>query len=996
MQRIWTPAQPPPDPAEIQVRSPEASIILSVLRRAQRRRPDGRDYYRCLYTKKFGAPPDASVSGNSQSTTDFSQTTVTDTQRSQMSTFNKERCTLRGPLISTEPGWRGTSDSNTNYKNSITNLASQISHQPETPSHFPQSTVTHIDTPMQQNVANVILSSQVTLPSASRHARQSDFSELTNHKVTNTPTVLGPICASTRGNASLYQEDVETDQLQSSQIDLFLSQASTPALGCQMPSPTNLQQDAEEENISDIVGIDLVDTDREGNRKSEECSPPFECSPGHYDNDCKEQSKSLAQSGDADSTATSKHSIESQKTSESLVISSEMKDVKSCIDHKGDKMSQEMKDTTSSTDKQPVQLLLKRDTMSAEPMLEDDGIHTSEQLHSLSLDVKQSEGIKNATVKAPSSFERIEDLSFDIGCFTDSDIMESFPPDMSQVTTDLSSQKTPQSQDKGDISEYLLKEQIQQTSASVAIKEPVIKTNAAEIQTERETTISPCKVNFKVRQPSQAICESGAYENESKCCSEESTQHCSDGRSHAQASGSAIRSKLLLSTSSPASVTTNGANISDASGLNASFSTLPTVYGKRQSTIKEKVTPKSVSPFQTPEHHIQHSKDTPSKEAHTEMLPMQDKRATPGSAIQAKLQLWTKANRSDATPHTRRTSKPGSSSDEPPAKKCLYSLPQANKRTFMAPFKGEGKQTNQGEPKKVKALEVKEIKCTIRDASTMSQNERQQAVTDMLGVGQVSMALVYGDGTSQLREPTTKGIPKDSDNKAVGIAVAFPRPSSGAVQACSGQAKRIRQLQFILFPLNLEEKDYAAYCRETLTQLMASKAIRVCLDAQELILTMISHFSLDLAAVYNWSMVDPKVAGWLLNPDHPPNTFTEVVKMLCKKKSQECDHDADANTLLCQDLSQLLDVMELLRRRLMDCDLLDLYLDVEMKLTPILASRLKPFIITVTVVLCKKLTIPLVFEETPIEHPNEVPLCLVLTNLNTDLELGSNTILGVY
>ncbi|KAI8480110.1 hypothetical protein Bbelb_421500 [Branchiostoma belcheri] len=29
----------PPDPAEIQVRSPEASIILSVLRRAQRRRP---------------------------------------------------------------------------------------------------------------------------------------------------------------------------------------------------------------------------------------------------------------------------------------------------------------------------------------------------------------------------------------------------------------------------------------------------------------------------------------------------------------------------------------------------------------------------------------------------------------------------------------------------------------------------------------------------------------------------------------------------------------------------------------------------------------------------------------------------------------------------------------------------------------------------------------------------------------------------------------------
>ncbi|CAH1258668.1 POLN [Branchiostoma lanceolatum] len=355
------------------------------------------------------------------------------------------------------------------------------------------------------------------------------------------------------------------------------------------------------------------------------------------------------------------------------------------------------------------------------------------------------------------------------------------------------------------------------------------------------------------------------------------------------------------------------------------------VSGNSQSTT-------NFSQTTTPKQHIQHSKDTPSTEAHTEMLPMQDKRATPGSAIQAKLQLWTKANRSDATRNTRRTSKPGSSSDEPPAKKCLYSLPQANKRTFMAPFKGEGKQTNQGEPKKVKALEVKEIKCTIRDASTMSQNERQQAVTDMLGAGQVSMALVYGDGTSQLREPTTKGIPKDSDNKAVGITVAFPRPPSGAVQACSGQAKRIRQLQFIMFPLNLEEKDYATYCRETLTQLMASKAIRVCLDAQELILTMISHFSLDLATVYNWSMVDPKVAGWLLNPDHPPNTFTEVVKMLWKKKGQECQHDADANTLLCQDLSQLLDVMELLRRRLMDCDLLDLYLNVEMKLTPILAS----------------------------------------------------------
>ncbi|KAI8480111.1 hypothetical protein Bbelb_421510 [Branchiostoma belcheri] len=329
----------------------------------------------------------------------------------------------------------------------------------------------------------------------------------------------------------------------------------------------------------------------------------------------------------------------------------------------------------------------------------------------------------------------------------------------------------------------------------------------------------------------------------------------------------------------------------------------------------------------------QSSTATAKQHFHTEPS-MEGKRATPGSAIQMKLQLWTKVNRSDATPHIKRTSKPSTSSEEPPAKRQLYSAPapHINKRTFIAPFKGEGKQ-----PKKEKTQQAKETKCTMIDVSRISQCERQQAVTDMLGVREVSMALVYGDGTSQLREPTTKGIPKDSDNKAVGIAVAFPRPSSGAVQACSGQAKRIRQLQLIMFPLNMEEQDYTTYCREMLTQLMTSKVSKVCLDAQEVILTMISHFSLDITSVYNWSMVDPKVAGWLLNPDHPPNTFTEVVKMQWKDNHQECDQDADATTLLCQDLSQLLDVMELLRRRLMDCDLLDLYLNVEMKLTPILA-----------------------------------------------------------
>ncbi|KAI8485939.1 hypothetical protein Bbelb_362600 [Branchiostoma belcheri] len=355
-------------------------------------------------------------------------------------------------------------------------------------------------------------------------------------------------------------------------------------------------------------------------------------------------------------------------------------------------------------------------------------------------------------------------------------------------------------------------------------------------------------------------------------------------------------------------------------------------FGKRQD--KEKVTPKSVSLTETPKQHNQRCKNKLSTDIHTEPS-MEGKRATPGSAIQTKLQLWTKADRSDATPHIKRTSKPSTSSEEPPAKRQLYSTsaPHINKRTFIAPFKGEGKQ-----PKKEKTQQAKETKCTMIDVSRISQCERQQAVTDMLGVREVSMALVYGDSTSQLREPTTKGIPKDSDNKAVGIAVAFPRPSSGAVQACSGQAKRIRQLQFMMFPVNMEEQDYTTYCREMLTQLMTSKVSKVCLDAQELILTMISHFSLDITSVYNWSMVDPKVAGWLLNPDHPPNTFTEVVKMLWKDNHQECDQDADATTLLCQDLSQLLDAMELLRRRLMDCDLLDLYLNVEMKLTPILAG----------------------------------------------------------
>ncbi|XP_019631986.1 PREDICTED: uncharacterized protein LOC109475667 isoform X2 [Branchiostoma belcheri] len=941
MQRIWTPAQSPPDPAEIQVRCPEASIILSVLRRAQRRRPDGRDYYRCLYTKKFGAPPDASVSGSSQSTTDFSQATGT-----QMSTL-MERCTSHGPLISTEPSWKGIgySDTKHNITAMSSALSSHISSQPEIPGHFPQS-ITHIGAPMRLNVADVIPSS--TLPSelsnASGHeAPETDlypFNKLADHKLNGT-TDHGPLCAKGASNASLSQEDEASEpSLLSSQIDLFLSPSSTPAMEGKMPHLTNLQQAAEEENFSETASVELVDADRE----TGECSPLFESSPSHYDNDDKKENKTTSNTdppllGDGDSqssTATAKESIGSQKTLKDGVEPVEMRYTEICEGHEGDIMSKEIHDT--SIDKQPMQLQLTKDTtMSSKPMLEE-SMDMSEQ-SSFSL-VKQSEGNKNITAQSPSSLEGIEeDLSFDIGCLVDRDIMENFPPGISQEsqsTTDLLlCQMMPQSQDKGDISECLPKEQTQQTGTSV-IEEPETKTNADAIQREREPNItknlssSPCKVKNKAREPSERFRKTGADKNENKSqVKESSTPNCSHDRILAQAPGSAIHKKLLSSTPSSLSVIMIGDNRSDTPGLDASFTT---DFGKRQD--KEKVTPKSVSLTETPKQHNQRCKNKLSTDIHTEPS-MEGKRATPGSAIQTKLQLWTKADRSDATPHIKRTSKPSTSSEEPPAKRQLYSAPapHINKRTFIAPFKGEGKQ-----PKKEKTQQAKETKCTMIDVSRISQCERQQAVTDMLGVREVSMALVYGDGTSQLREPTTKGIPKDSDNKAVGIAVAFPRPSSGAVQACSGQAKRIRQLQFMMFPVNMEEQDYTTYCREMLTQLMTSKVSKVCLDAQELILTMISHFSLDITSVYNWSMVDPKVAGWLLNPDHPPNTFTEVVKMLWKDNHQECDQDADATTLLCQDLSQLLDVMELLRRRLMDCDLLDLYLNVEMKLTPILAG----------------------------------------------------------
>ncbi|XP_022086498.1 DNA polymerase nu-like isoform X2 [Acanthaster planci] len=236
----------------------------------------------------------------------------------------------------------------------------------------------------------------------------------------------------------------------------------------------------------------------------------------------------------------------------------------------------------------------------------------------------------------------------------------------------------------------------------------------------------------------------------------------------------------------------------------------------------------------------------------------------------------------------------------------------------------------------------------IRNVASMTPAAREEVGDRLSRVDEVSMCLVYKDGSSQLREPDhanskIRGFGcNDSSAEWLVLAYDVQQPSAKDESVrptdVDGTGKHPgNRLEFISVPVcGKRERPAQEWSKEMLLRLMGNDTVKkICFDAQEMIHTLICSFSLDHATVSsNWLVMDPKVAAWLIDADHPPITFSDL---LGKYLPNQASRSETRMSSTCSDLSLLGAAMKRMFYMLSEAGLWQLFLQVEMRLCPILA-----------------------------------------------------------
>ncbi|XP_071546622.1 DNA polymerase nu-like isoform X2 [Panulirus ornatus] len=139
----------------------------------------------------------------------------------------------------------------------------------------------------------------------------------------------------------------------------------------------------------------------------------------------------------------------------------------------------------------------------------------------------------------------------------------------------------------------------------------------------------------------------------------------------------------------------------------------------------------------------------------------------------------------------------------------------------------------------------------------------------------------------------------------------------------------------IVYKLSADTNNNKEKVRSLICSIMTSQVRKICFDAQESIAYLVKKFDVDhKQAIGSWVILDPKVGGWLLNPEHPPITFKETALLLQAPILQvSCGHQDDQ--LYC-DLEALSHVTRILHARLCHHQLWTIF-HLEMRVMPILA-----------------------------------------------------------
>ncbi|XP_072042570.1 DNA polymerase nu-like [Amphiura filiformis] len=271
--------------------------------------------------------------------------------------------------------------------------------------------------------------------------------------------------------------------------------------------------------------------------------------------------------------------------------------------------------------------------------------------------------------------------------------------------------------------------------------------------------------------------------------------------------------------------------------------------------------------------------------------------------------------------------------------------------SFQTPFKDASIKKHQGGQTKqisIKQMMEKEpiashsVRDSFTDVSKMSHDDRILLEERLKKASEVVMTLMYKDKSSQLREisqTTKKEVDDGIDSIAVSITHSLATPNrSDIAESREGSCQQLQQW-YVLFPLDGGDGQNDQWSRDMFLSLMESGVRKICFDAQELMHTLMTHYKLQpFEMCCKWEVLDPKVAAWLLDPDHPPITFSDVLDVIKKVDRKTLQSDVKLTNLVQKDLTNLSTAMEVLYQQLKKHNLWDLFSSVEAKLTPILAA----------------------------------------------------------
>uniref|UniRef100_A0A1B6CG48 DNA-directed DNA polymerase family A palm domain-containing protein n=1 Tax=Clastoptera arizonana TaxID=38151 RepID=A0A1B6CG48_9HEMI len=191
-------------------------------------------------------------------------------------------------------------------------------------------------------------------------------------------------------------------------------------------------------------------------------------------------------------------------------------------------------------------------------------------------------------------------------------------------------------------------------------------------------------------------------------------------------------------------------------------------------------------------------------------------------------------------------------------------------------------------------------------------------------IKQMFITVVYREGYTLMNKPSNTTKVSRCNPEAIMIYV------DGVFNVeywyCSVLSKEWSDLEKIRLLMNL---------------LLSSKYTykKVCYEAQAVLMLILDSFKFEnYEEARYWSVLDPMVGCWLLDPDNPPHNFSKAMEILgIDQGLMIVNRKYDVKTQACTILPLLGLMMDSVEKKLESLNLLSLFQDMEMKVLPILA-----------------------------------------------------------